>query len=594
MKINRNILWTETFVKELSAAGVKYACISPGSRNTPLTLAFADNKKIKSFVHIDERSCAFFGLGLAKSSRSPVVLVSTSGTATAEFYPAIIEAYQQRIPLIVCTADRPPELLDCGANQTINQNNLYKNHIRWFLDVGLPEPITRRIKHIKVVARRAVYESLIRSKGPVHLNFPFRKPFEPDSYTDDVSQEILDLANELSFDKEEFFKDDEKNISNEKWFIEIFNHLKNFEKGLIIAGPENYDPAFHKKCQELSQELGYPILADGASQLRFGSHNKDNVLSNFEGFLRSEFFVNNNKPDIILQFGRTITSKALDIYLEKCSAARFMINEFGDWFDPSNKATAAVSCKPFLFCEKMLEIIRSEKIDRKINGWLNTFIEAEKISNSIKDEVINESDSLNEARIITEIINNLPENSHVMISNSMPIRDFDYFAGKTNKNITVYNNRGASGIDGIISTALGIAADRIKPTFLITGDLAFYYDLNGLLAAKKYSIPLIIILVNNNGGGIFEVLPISNYKDVFNEFFLAPHFLDFSYFVKGYAGNYSSIEDWESFTKVFHSALKSSNFSVLEIKTDAAKSLELRKKYWHEVEKQLMQLPEPI
>jgi len=594
MKINRNILWTETFVNELSSAGVKYACISPGSRNTPLTLAFAGNKKIKSFVHIDERSCAFFGLGLAKSSRSPVVLVSTSGTATAEFYPAIIEAYQQRIPLIVCTADRPPELLDCGANQTINQNNLYKNHIRWFLDVGLPEPITRRIKHIKVVARRAVYESLIRSKGPVHLNFPFRKPFEPDAFTDDVSQEILDLANELSFDKEEFFKEDEKNISNEKWFIEIFNHLKNFEKGLIIAGPENYDPAFHRKCQELSQELGYPILADGASQLRFGSHNKNNVLSNFEGFLRSEFFVNNNKPDVILQFGRTITSKAMDIYLEKCSAARFMINEFGDWFDPSNKATAAVSCKPFLFCEKMLKIIRSEKIDRKINGWQNTFIEAEKISNSIKSEIINESDSINEARIVNEIIINLPENSHIMISNSMPIRDFDYFAGNTNKNITIYNNRGASGIDGIISTALGIAADRNKPAFLITGDLAFYYDLNGLLAAKKYSIPLIIILINNNGGGIFEVLPISKYKDVFDEFFLAPHCLDFSYFVKGYSGNYSSIEDWEDFRKTFSSALKSNKFSVLEIKTDAAKSLELRKKYWREIEKQLMQLPEPI
>ncbi len=427
MKINRNILWTETFVKELSSAGVKYACISPGSRNTPLTLAFANNKKIKSFVHIDERSCAFFGLGLAKSSRSPVVLVSTSGTATAEFYPAIIEAYQQRIPLIVCTADRPPELLDCGANQTINQNNLYKNHIRWFIDVGLPEPIIRRIKHIKVVARRAVYESLIRSKGPVHLNFPFRKPFEPDSFTDDVDQEILDLANELSFDKEEFFKEEEKNISNEKWFTEIFNYLKDFEKGLIIAGPENYDPVFHMKCQELSMELGYPVLADGASQLRFGNYDKINILSNFEGFLRSEYFINNNKPDIILQFGRTITSKALDNYLEKCSAARFMINEFGDWFDPSNKATAAVACKPFLFCEKMLDLIKSKKIKRKFNGWLSSFIEAEKISDLIKDEIINGSTSLNEARIVSEIVSNLPDNSHVMISNSMPIRDFDYF-----------------------------------------------------------------------------------------------------------------------------------------------------------------------
>ena len=164
-KINRNTLWTETFVHELVSAGVKYACISPGSRNTPLTLAFANNKSIKSYVLIDERSAAFFALGLAKSSNSSVALVCTSGTATAEFYPAIIEAYQQRVPLIVCTADRPPELLDVGANQTINQNNLYKNHIRWFVDLGLPEPTTRRFKHIKSTARRAVYESFVRSRG---------------------------------------------------------------------------------------------------------------------------------------------------------------------------------------------------------------------------------------------------------------------------------------------------------------------------------------------------------------------------------------------------------------------------------------------
>ena len=594
MKINRNILWTKTFVKELSSAGVKYACISPGSRNTPLTLAFAGNKKIKSFVHIDERSCAFFGLGLAKSSGTPVALISTSGTATAEFYPAIIEAYQQRIPLIICTADRPPELLDCGANQTINQNNLYKNHIRWFVDVGLPEPITRRIKHIKVIARRAVYESLIRSKGPVHLNFPFRKPFEPDAFTDDVSRELLDLADAISFEKEELFIEDEKNISTEKWFIEIFNYLKEFEKGLIIAGPENYDPAFHKKCQMLAEKLGYPILADGASQLRFGHHNKENIISNFEGSLRSDFFVNNNKPDVILQFGRTITSKALDIFLEKCPAPRFMINEFGDWFDPSNRATAAIACKPFIFCEKMLDKIMFEKIERKINGWLQTFIEAEKISDSIKDEIINQSGPLNEARIIKEIINLLPENSQVMISNSMPIRDFDYFAMNTNKNIAIFNNRGASGIDGIISTALGIAADSSKPTFLITGDLAFYYDLNGLLAANKYSLPLIIILINNNGGGIFEVLPISEYKEVFKEFFIAPHNLDFSHFVKAYNGNYILIKNWTHLNEAFKSALQEKSFSVLEIKTNACESLTLRKKYWKEVEKQLIHQPEPI
>ncbi|OGV05753.1 MAG: 2-succinyl-5-enolpyruvyl-6-hydroxy-3-cyclohexene-1-carboxylic-acid synthase, partial [Ignavibacteria bacterium RIFOXYB2_FULL_36_7] len=206
-KINRNYFWAETFIKELSSIGVKYACISPGSRNTALTLAVANNKKIKSFVHIDERCSAFFALGIAKASGTPVILLCTSGTATAELYPAIIEAYQQRVPLIICTADRPPELLNTGANQTINQNNLYKNHIRWFFDAGLPEPIQRRIRHIKAIAKRAVYESLVRSKGPVHLNFPFRKPFEPDEFTDEVDSEVIKAAELVLPDKKDLYKE---------------------------------------------------------------------------------------------------------------------------------------------------------------------------------------------------------------------------------------------------------------------------------------------------------------------------------------------------------------------------------------------------
>ncbi|MFO7446944.1 MAG: 2-succinyl-5-enolpyruvyl-6-hydroxy-3-cyclohexene-1-carboxylic-acid synthase [Ignavibacteriaceae bacterium] len=588
-KINRNILWTEAFARELAAIGVKYACIAPGSRNTPLTLAFANNKKIKSFVHIDERSCAFFALGLAKSSGTPVVIVCTSGTATAELYPAIIEAYQQRVPLIVCTADRPPELLDCGANQTINQNNLYKNHIRWFFDVGLPEPITRRIKHIKVVAGRAVYESLIRSKGPVHLNFPFRKPFEPESFTDEVNNDIITLSQTVITDKKEFFKEEEKNITTEKWFVEVFNKVKAKRKGLIIAGPENYNLKFHHYCQQLSAKLGYPIIADGASQLRFGIQSKDNIISNFDSFLRSEYFTDKYKPEVILHFGRTFTSKALDEFLEKCDAIRFMINEYGDWFDPSNKAAASFACKPFLFCEKLIEMIELKKL--KVNGsaWLNTFKKADEITRGIKRKLILKTGFPNESRVVDEILGMVPDNTRIMISNSMPIRDFDYFASKTSKHITVYNNRGASGIDGITSTALGIAAEDPKPTVLITGDLAFYYDLNGLLAAGKYSIPLLIVLVNNNGGGIFEVLPISNYGKVFKEYFIAPHNLDFSKFVKAYNGNYYGIKSWEHFRKSFAGALNKKAFSVLEIKTDAVKSLAVRKKFWVETDKKLKQ-----
>ncbi len=198
IKVNRNILWAEAFVNELSSLGVKYASLSPGSRNTPLTLAFANNKKIKSYLHIDERSSGFFALGMAKSSGTPVAVVCTSGTATAELYPAIVEAYQQRVPLIICTADRPPELRDLGANQTINQTDMYKNHIRWFADPGLPVISDSRILRLKSIARNAVFISTVGSRGPVHINFPFKKPFEPKSYTDQISKELLIAASKKS------------------------------------------------------------------------------------------------------------------------------------------------------------------------------------------------------------------------------------------------------------------------------------------------------------------------------------------------------------------------------------------------------------
>ncbi len=587
-KINRNTLWTETFVHELVSAGVKYACISPGSRNTPLTLAFANNKNIKSYVLIDERSAAFFALGLAKSSNSPVALVCTSGTATAEFYPAIIEAYQQRVPLIVCTADRPPELLDVGANQTINQNNLYKNHIRWFVDLGLPEPTTRRFKHIKSTARRAVYESFVRSRGPVHLNFPFRKPFEPEFHTDEIEKDVIDFAKKNGDKKKDFVEAEEtKNVKDEKWFKQITSQILSIENGLIIVGPENYTPHFPQNIARLAAKLGYPILADGCSNIRFGKHDKRLIISNFDAFLRSESFAKKIRPDFILHFGRTITSKALDTFLEKCSAPRYMINDYGDWFDPSNKSLAALDCKPFLFCERMNEFLEENNFQRNQTEWLNTFLNADNIAGKIKAQIIDKSSALNEPAITSEVLNLLPDDSQIMISNSMPVRDFDYFASNSDKRLAIFNNRGASGIDGITSTALGIKAGKNKPTVLITGDLAFYYDVNGMLAASKYSLPLTIVLINNNGGGIFEILPISNYGKVFKDYFVTPHNLDFSHFVKAYNGNYKKVKTRDEFRTAFKNSFKKKNFTVIEVQTNASKSLEQRKKFWNEVSKKL-------
>lgn len=587
ISINRNILWTETFAEELVNLGVKYACISPGSRNTPLTIAFASNSKIKSYVLIDERSCGFFGLGLAKESNTPVVLVSTSGTATAEFYPAIIEAYQQHVPLIICTADRPPELLNCGANQTINQDNLYGNHILWYLNVGVPEPTPERLKHIKSIARRAYAETNVINRGPVHLNFPFRKPFEPFIYTDEISEEILNEVKKTEKENVSELKSNSLKSGNTSELSQIIKLLKTSRKTLFVVGPDYKNQEFINKCIELSSLLGIPVIADGASQLRSGKHFKDNIFTNFEGFLRSETYSQLLHPELLLHFGRTVTSKGLELFLDNYRGARYLINEFGDWYDPSNKSLASLSIKPEIFCDVVLNELKNENIIINEN-WLHLFKDAEVTAEAVKIDFIDTAEFPFEGRIIIETMQMMPENSALMVSNSMPVRDLDYFSPKIDKNIDIHFNRGASGIDGITSTALGISEASQKPTVLITGDLAFYYDLNGLLTSKKYNIPLVVILVNNNGGGIFEMLPISRYDDYFRDYFVAPHDLEFSHFVKGYGGTFINIVSWDEFKSAFQIALENKGLSVLQIITNSKYSADTRKIYWNKVDENLI------
>ncbi len=575
-KINKNILWSTIFFEQLAKLGVKHVCISPGSRSTPLTLAAVYNKKLTCLKIIDERSSAFFASGIARTTGKPVVLICTSGTATVEYYPAIIEAYQQRIPLIVCTADRPPELVNRGANQMINQKNLYANHIRFFADAGLPETSRKKLESIKRIAVQSFEISALTNKGPVHINFPFEKPFEPESYTDNIPLNL-----ELKYESLEKLNENIKSVSKDS--ETLIKLIAKAERGLIIVGPDEYNVKFPRLINTVSSKTCFPIFADGASQLRFGTSSKKNVIANYDALLRSEYFLKDFNPDIILHFGRTITSKGLEQFLEKSSAPKYLINEFGDWFDPTGSAKNALATKPFLFCQKLLEAESLIKLTTEKKRWLKFLTTANSTAEKIKNKIFAASVFPNEPKTINTLLEILPQKANVMLSNSLPVRDFDFFASNLNKNITVFHNRGASGIDGILSTALGIAHCSKTPTVLLTGDLAFYYDLTSLLTAKQYNIPLIIILVNNNGGGIFQFLPIAKYENVFEQFFTMPHSLSFKNFVKEFGGNYSLIKKQIDFEIQMNKSLSVKNFSVLEIKTDAKTSLQLRKKYWEAV-----------
>jgi len=581
IRVNRNNFAAKVFIDQLISLGVTHACISPGSRSTPLTYALSENRRIKSFIHFDERSSAFFALGLAKATEEPVIVITTSGTAVAELYPAIIEAYMQRVPLIVCTADRPPELIGTGANQTINQRNIFKNHIRWFKDLGLPLLSKSGLQYFQKVAIKAFQKSLIDDKGPVHLNFPFRKPLEPSVFTDEVSKEIFSLKPQKVIQN----KTNEVSVRS-RAISKLVDELESQKRGLIIVGPMDYNQNSIVQIKKLSALLKYPILADGLSQLRFGVTEKDkNVLCNSNFFLQVKSFIDENDPEIILQFGRTPTSSALEKFLTETKANRYLINQYGDKFDPSRNAKKIFSIDPKVFCEGIVSRLKSKKFNRGKSAWQNKFVKAEGTCEKIKLKYLDKP-ALNEPSIILETINTIPSGSHIFIGNSLPVRDLDHFLSNTAKKLTIYFNRGASGIDGVTSSALGIAAGK-KHTFLITGDLSFLHDLGALSLASKYSAPLTIVLINNNGGGIFESLPIAKSEKIIKEYFTTPHNLNLSEIVKSFGISYSLINNRAKLKNHILKSLTKKSTSVLEVKTDAGKSVEIRKNYLEEVQKKL-------
>lgn len=584
IKVNRNILWSEIFVKQLEILGVKYACISPGSRNTPLTLAFAASKKIKSYLIIDERTSAFFALGLAKRTQTAVAVICTSGTAAVELHPAIVEAYQQRVPLIICTADRPPELQNVGANQAIDQNDLYHNHIRWFCDAGLPQLSRMKLDSIRNIALNAFNISVFTDRGPVHINFPFRKPFEPRSFTNDFDNTAYPEFHQKINIKSNNTQKDISALSKSSSFKEILKTFIKTERGILIAGSESFTKRNKLTLLQLSKITGYPIFADALSGLRFGNFSSNNIITNYDALLRSESFLKNFNPELILHFGRTVTSKGLELFFEKTNAAKYLVNEFGDCFDPAKKTKWVFAIKPDLFCSKLQDELNKNNLNRNNFKWIENIREADKAAGSLKNKIISNSKFPNECRVPETVLNSVDSNISIMLSNSMPIRDFDYFTSVLKSNFNIYFNRGASGIDGIMSTALGIAAADKKPVILMIGDLAFYYDLNSLLISAQNKIPLVVILINNSGGGIFEVLPIAEYRNVFEKYFRAKHNLNFKRIVTSFGCKHVVIKNWSHIEKEIRKVVIKNEFKVLEIKTDAKKSFQLRKKFWIEVE----------
>ncbi len=557
---NRNLLWASIVVDELARSGLTAVCIAPGSRSTPLTVAFAQHPGIKVYPHLDERSAAFFALGIALKTDQPVALVCTSGTALAEFFPAVIEAHELQVPLIILTGDRPPELRDSGANQTIDQVKLYGGYALWSVDMALPEadPDPLVIRYLRTTAARAYATANGLRKGVVHLNMPFRKPLEPIAVAGDMT-DFPPREDERPFTR----VSSGWSAMHEREFDTFISLINEFERGLIICGPRLLDQRLPGVVPYFSTISGYPILADPLSNVRFGERlAHPAVIGGYETFING---VPMESPDLVIRFGQVSTSKWLNEYLQRTQPRHYIqVSPSGVWSDDLHLTTDFVREEISEFCDAISVMIEQ----RGDTEWTEQWRALEAATWQTTEQAINSGDDFDGA-FVYDLIEALPSEAHLFAGNSLPIRHVDQFGKPSAKNIHVFGNRGASGIDGNTSTALGIASQTNEPLVLLVGDVTFYHDMNGLFAVKNLDLTNVtIVLMNNNGGGIFNRLPIRQFDPPFTDLFTMPHGLQFEHAARLYGLDFVSTDNRAEFRLLLRESIGSGKPRIIEVRTD--------------------------
>ncbi|SDJ63391.1 2-succinyl-5-enolpyruvyl-6-hydroxy-3-cyclohexene-1-carboxylic-acid synthase [Salimicrobium halophilum] len=537
--------YTTHFIDQLAVSGVKHAVISPGSRSTPLAVTMAEYDGIRHWVQLDERSAGFFAVGLAKEKQEPVALICTSGTAAANYFPAVIEAYYSRVPLIVLTADRPHELRDVGAPQAIDQIHMYGDYAKWFHDMLIPEE--NRELYARKQAARSVEEALRGHAGPVQVNFPFREPLMPD------------FTLEGLWRGDTVFPEPKRGVRmlQEAELTDYATRFSGEEKGLIVCGPQT-DPHAAEWIAKLGEKLGAPVFADPLSQMRAGSFSKTNVITHYDSLFRSERFGDwLEDVDYVIRFGAMPVSKAYLKWVQRTEDTdMYVVDSDVSSREPAGVSTEFIWADPLSFCKDLLPLVESGS---------DTFLENMKELDSEAAEVMLEKgkDELYEGEAVHEVSGLLDPGSLLFVGNSMPIRDVDTFFPAVDKDISIFANRGANGIDGVTSTAAGLAAGGRRVT-LLTGDVSFFHDMNGLHAVKRYGLDLTIVLFNNNGGGIFSYLPQASHPEHYETLFGTPLDMDLSHAVHMYKGTHRKVGTRQEFVQAFQEASQEKGLSVVE------------------------------
>ena len=565
---NVNSLWASVLVETLARSGVRQAVISPGSRSTALTFAFAAHAEIEAIPVLDERSAAFFALGLAKQRQQPVALVCTSGTAGANYFPAVIEAHESGVPLLVLTADRPPELRDCASGQTIDQQKLFGGYVNFYHELALPENDLARLRYLRQTVAQAVRRTRFPAAGAVQLNVPFRDPLPP--LPDDGATAALGA----SVDWARFFS----HLAPEFPAPPLGTPpslVPEVHGAIVVGGAQPGDVGnYVAAVAEIARRLGWPVLADGLSPLRGYLAQVPNLVTTYDIVLRNAAAAERLKPEVVLCLGGWPTSKVLRGWLEASEATTWLVTERPDNRDALHGRTRHVA-----MALPVLASVLPEAMDT--NGYQRMWERYEQKARPLLGEKLRGEAALFEPKAAWLLAGHVPVGTSIFIANSMPVRDVEYTWPATSRAVRPLCNRGANGIDGTLSTALGVAHGG-EPAVLLTGDLALLHDTNGFLLRPKFRGSLTIVLINNRGGGIFDHLPVEQFEPPFEEFFATPQEADFAQLAAAYGVEHVLVRDWAHFKELV-AALPATGIRVLELRTERKRDAAQRKQWFAEI-----------
>jgi 2-succinyl-5-enolpyruvyl-6-hydroxy-3-cyclohexene-1-carboxylate synthase len=566
-----NRLWAYLIVEELVRCGVDFFCVAPGSRSTPLVAALAANEKARSLIHFDERGTAFAALGYARATGRPAAWITTSGTAVANGLPAVVEASTDGVPMLLLTADRPPELRQTGANQTIDQPDIFGDYVRWRFDLPAPDPAIDPAMVLTTVDQ-AAYRANRTPQGPVHLNLMFREPFLPEEedalpgpspWTESGKPYTRYAATKPAVDETEV--------------RQLWQTLRPVKRGLVVAGRL----ASRKQGEavlRLAGSLGWPLLPDIGSQVRLGA-DSEGLVAHYDALLASDSFSEVHVPEAVIHVGGRALSKRLERFLGHSRPDPYVVvreNPFR--LDPAHRVTHSIEASVVDFCVALVRAT-SEDSSAEETSWTRGWRKASDEAGRHLDGIFSTEPS--EPFLARSVSRNVPPDHGLIVASSMPVRDLDTFAATDGSSVPVAANRGASGIDGTVATAAGFARGLRRPVTLLIGDLALLHDLNSL--AMLRDVFVVVVVLNNDGGGIFSFLPVAGQGQFFEPYFGTPQGVSFGPAAEMFGLGYERPETTEGFVEAYRKACARGSSTLIEVRTDREENVALHRRVLEEV-----------